>query len=470
MKKGLFPKMMIAYTIIIGGSFVIIAAFLSSWFENYYFNQRKSQLLSESQFIQSASADYLSGSMSQQQITDCISYIGQLSSADIWLVDNYGFVYAVSSDKDKKIVSNQILVRELDELRLNHFVEKKSALSFYSSPVYSFQIPIFSGGIFKGAIIMNTTLNQLSKPLKKVYSIIWDSAVLAILSACFVIYYFSQRIIIKPLKQINSAANKISKGEVDKRVSITSNDEIGELGKAFNSMADSIEQIEKNRREFISNVSHEIRSPITSIKGFIGGILDGVIPKEKENYYLSVAYEETQRLTRLVNDLLDLSSIEAGQFKMKSEKLDINEIIRITVIKFEQKIKSKNLNVDVCLQDDNLYVIGDKDRVIQIVTNLLDNAVKYVNTNGEIKICSKTKGQKVYISILNSGPHIPEEDLKHIWDRFYRGDKSRSIKTSAGLGLSIVRSILTELGEDIWAENKDSGGVLFTFTLKVAKI
>lgn len=302
------------------------------------------------------------------------------------------------------------------------------------------------------------------------YSIIWYSAILAIFISCFVIYYFSQRIIIKPLKQINYAANKISKGEVDKRVNIASNDEIGELGKAFNSMADSIEQIEKNRREFVSNVSHEIRSPITSIEGFIGGILDGVIPKEKENYYLSVTYEETQRLARLVNDLLDLSAIESGQLKMKNEQIDVNEIIRITVIKFEQKIKSKNLNVDVCLQDDNLYVLGDRDRIIQVVTNLLDNAVKYVNEGGEIKICSKIKGQKAYISFFNSGPHIPEEDLRHIWDRFYRGDKSRTVKTSTGLGLSIVRSILTELGEDVWAENKDSGGVLFTFTLKATKI
>lgn len=470
MKKGLFSKMMITYTIIIGGSFVVIAAFLSSWFEGYYFNQRKSQLLSESQFIKSASAQYLSGSMSQQELTDVISYIAQLSSSDIWLVDNYGFVYAVSSNKNKNLISNQILVKELNELRLNHFVEKKSTLGLYNFPVYSLQIPIFSGGVFKGAIITNTSMLQLKGPLKKVYSIIWYSALSAILASCFVLYYFSQRIIIKPLKQINYAANKISKGEVDKRVSITSNDEIGELGKAFNSMADSIEQIERNRREFISNVSHEIRSPITSIKGFVGGILDGVIPKEKENYYLSVVYDETQRLTRLVNDLLDLSAIESGQLKMKNEKIDINEIIRIAVIKFEQKIKLKNLSVDVCLQEDNLYVIGDKDRVVQIVTNLLDNAVKYVNEGGEIKVCSKIKGQKAYISFFDSGPNIPEGDLRHIWDRFYRGDKSRSVKTSTGLGLSIVRSILTELGEDIWAENKDSVGVLFTFTLKATKI
>lgn len=470
MKKGLFSKMIVAYTIIIAGSFIVIAAFLSVWFEGYYFEQRKIQLLGESQFIVPASVKYLSGDISKQELTDVISYVGKISSVDIWLVDNYGFVYTMSGEENKKIINHQILVKELDELRLGHFVEKRSTLDVFTIPVHSFQIPIINNGSFKGAIIMNTTLNQLTEPLKRVYSIIWYSAVLAIVSACFVIYYFSQRIILKPLKQINYVANKISKGEVDKRVNVNSNDEIGELAKSFNSMADSIEQVEKNRREFISNVSHEIRSPITSIKGFIGGILDGVIPKEKENYYLSVAYDETQRLTRLVNDLLDLSSIESGQYKLNIEQLNINEIIRLTVIKFESKIKSKKLKVDVCFQDDSQYVMSDRDRTMQIVTNLIDNAIKYANNGGEIKICSKAKGRKVYVSVYNDAPNIGEENLKHIWDRFYKGDKSRSTKTSTGLGLSIVRSILTQLGEDIWVENKVGSGVIFTFTLNAMKM
>jgi signal transduction histidine kinase len=288
---------------------------------------------------------------------------------------------------------------------------------------------------------------------------------LAIAASCFVIYFISQKIIIKPLKQITNAAQKISKGQVDKRAEVHSGDEMGELADAFNSMADSLEQVEKNRRDFISNVSHEIRSPITSIKGFVGGILDGVVPKEKENYYLSLTYEETQRLTRLVNDLLDLSAIEAGQFRLRIEELDINEIIRIAVIKFETKIKSRRLDVDVCLQDDSLFVAGDKDRIIQVVTNLLDNSIKYVNDGGNIRVSTRTKGQKAFISVYNDGPGLKEEDLKHIWDRFYKGDKSRTSKTSTGLGLSIVRSILTQLGEDIWVENKENG-VEFTFTLK----
>lgn len=470
MKKGLFPKLVAAFTAIIVVSFVMTAAFLSYWFESYYFEERKGQLIKESEFIKSASIQYLQGNISSDKINETLTYIGNYLSADIWLIDNYGYVYAVSNSGHKKLIatSRQILTKDLEELRANNTVDKKETYSdVFTSPVHTFEIPIFSKeGVFRGAIMMHTSINELKGPLKKVYEIIWISAVFAIVISCIVIYYLSQKIIIRPLEKINYVADKISKGEVDKRVDIRSKDEIGILAKSFNSMADSLEEVEKNRRDFISNVSHEIRSPITSIKGFIGGILDGVIPNEKQNYYLSVAYSEIQRLTRLVNDLLDLSAIEAGQFKLRIEEIDINEIIRLCVIKFETKIKDKKLKVDVLMQDDRLYVAADKDRITQVVTNLVDNAIKYVNEGGNVKICTKTRGDKALISVFNDGPGIPEMDLKHIWDRFYKVDKSRTSKLSTGLGLSIVRSILTQLGEDIWAENKESQGVMFTFTLK----
>lgn len=467
MKKGLFSKLVFTFTIIIAISFVMTATFLSYWFESYYFEQRKSQIEKESQFIGAMAVQYLQGNVSIDRISEMLANIGDYLSTDIWLADNYGYVYAVSDSGHKKLIGTQILTKELEELRIGHTVEKKGVFSsMFTIPVHTFEIPIFSRGVFNGAIMMHTSIDELKGALKKVYEIIWISAVFAIIVSCIVIYYLSQRIIIKPLAKINYVADKISKGEVEKRVNIKSKDEIGTLAKSFNSMADSLEEVENNRREFISNVSHEIRSPITSIKGFIGGILDGVIPKEKENYYLSVAYEEIQRLTRLVNDLLDLSAIEAGQFKLRIEEIDINEIIRICVIKFETKIKEKKLKVDVLMHDDRLYVAADRDRITQVVTNLIDNAIKYGAEEGNVKISTRSKGDKVLVSIFNNGPCIPKEDLKHIWNRFYKVDKSRTSKMSTGLGLSIVRSILTQLGEDIWIENKENQGVTFTFTLK----
>ncbi|MBU3145890.1 HAMP domain-containing sensor histidine kinase [Clostridium sp. CF012] len=468
-KKGLFSKMLATYTIIISMSLIIIASFLSYWFQNYFFDERKEQFLDKSNMIQGYAKKYMAGDVTSEQVNDIITIIGDYIKSDIWLADSSGFVYAVSNKDHKEFMNKQVFVKELEQLRLGNTFEVTGPYAgIFDKAVRVYGTPIMESGTFKGTIILYNSIEELSQSLKRVYEIIWISSIFAIIFSCIVIYYFSQKIIIKPLAEINSVARKISNGDVDKRVYLKSDDEIGELAQSFNFMADSIEKNEKNRREFISNVSHEIRSPITSIKGFISGILDGVIPQEKEKYYLSIAYEEIQRLTRLVNDLLDMSAIEAGEFSLRIMEVDINEIIRLTVINYETKIKEKRASVDVCFDEDNLFVAGDKDRLVQVITNLLDNSIKYVNPGGKIKISSKVKGKKVFISVFNDGPKIAEEDLLHIWDRFYKADKARTAKESTGLGLSIVRNIITQLQEDIWVENKENG-VYFTFTLMKVK-
>ncbi|MFT5874274.1 MAG: signal transduction histidine kinase [Clostridium sp.] len=469
-KKGLFSKMLATYTIIISMSLIIIASFLSYWFQNYFFEQRKVQFLDKAYIIQGLAMSYLANDVTSQQVNDTLMIIGEYIKSDIWLTDSYGRVYAVSNKDHKEFMGKQVFVKELEQLRLGNTFEVSGPYAgIFDKPVRVYGTPIMTeDDSFKGSIILYNSIEELSQSLRRVYEIIWISSIFAIIFSCIVIYYFSQKIIINPLAEINAVARKISNGDVDKRVYLKSNDEIGELAQSFNFMADSIEKNEKNRREFISNVSHEIRSPITSIKGFISGILDGVIPKEKEKYYLSIAYEEIQRLTRLVNDLLDMSAIEAGEFSLRIMEVDINEIIRLTVINYETKIKEKRASVDVCFDEDNLFVAGDKDRLVQVITNLLDNSIKYVDDGGKIKISSKIKGKKVFISVFNDGPKIAEEDLLHIWDRFYKADKARTAKDSTGLGLSIVRNIITQLQEDIWVENKDNG-VYFTFTLTKVK-
>ncbi|MCD3295781.1 sensor histidine kinase [Clostridium botulinum] len=467
-KKGLFSKMVATYSLIIAMSFIILASFLSFWFEGYFLNQRKEQLLGEAQILSNAAVQYLQGNSSLDKTNDILEYVSNYAGMDILLFDRYGYVYAASNPKHKKFIGNQILTEELKSLRKGNFIEKRDLDSRFNKR-YIYDVPVFYKGVFQGVLGFSTSMELIHAPLRKVYQIIWISAMFAIVFSSIIIYCFSQRIIIKPLEQINSAADKISKGEVHKRVQVQSGDEIGALANSFNSMAKSLEEVEENRRVLISNVSHELRSPITSIKGFIGGILDGVIPKEKENYYLSVAYEEIQRLTRLINDLLDLSSIEAGKFVLNVKEEDINEIIRLSIIKFETVIKSKKINVEVWLDDERLSVLVDRDKIIQVITNLIDNAIKYGKEEGNIEIRTKVKGQKVFVSVYNDGPNISKEDGKYIWDRFYKGDKSRTLKVSTGLGLSIVRRIVTQHGGDIWFENKENKGVIFTFTLKKAK-
>ena len=251
------------------------------------------------------------------------------------------------------------------------------------------------------------------------------------------------------------------------RVKVVSKDEIGELAQSFNIMAESLEKVDRNRKEFISNVSHELRSPITSIKGFVAGILDGIIPKDKEDYYLNIVHGEINRLARLVGELLDISALENGKFNFKKIRVDINQLIKLCLGNLEGTIIEKDRRVEVLLEKEHQFVYADRDRTIQVITNILDNALKYGKKGGYIKVYIKNKGDKVHIAIYNEGPVLKQEELIKIWDRFYKADKSRTHKESTGLGLPIVRLILTQHGEDIWVNN-EKDGVTFTFTLQRA--
>ena len=208
--------------------------------------------------------------------------------------------------------------------------------------MYVYIVPIVENDAFQGAIVTFTPIKTIEEPIKSIAVFMWITAIGMIGATAFILHKATTRMVVRPLAEINKAAQKIAKGEVERRANVSSMDEIGELAMSFNTMADSLEKVENDRRTFISNVSHELRTPITSIKGFIGGVLDGVIPKEKEKDYLSIAYEEIQRLARLVNDLLDLSVFDAGKFKLDMRQIDINEIIRLCVIKAEARINQKS--------------------------------------------------------------------------------------------------------------------------------
>ncbi|MCX7904950.1 MAG: HAMP domain-containing histidine kinase, partial [Caloramator sp.] len=308
-------------------------------------------------------------------------------------------------------------------------------------------------GHIQSGVFLHTPLTEVKSTLKTVYFVIWMSAFLAIFISAIIIYYFSDRILIKPLNEINNTAKSIAKGEFNKRVEIESHDEIGDLADSFNYMADSLQNLENMRRSFIANISHELRSPMTSINGFITGIIDGTIPNEKWVYYLNIVHDEIKRLMRLINDILDLARLESGEFSINIGVFDLNELIRQRIIKFEEKINKKNINVNVKLIEKRLKVKGDRDRVDQVLTNLIDNAIKFVNDGGVIEIKTEIKDKKILVHIYNNGPAIPKEEIKYIWERFHKVDKARQKGGGTGLGLSIVRQIINQHGETIWVES-----------------
>lgn len=459
-KKSLVPKLIATLSITIIITFVIMGGVLSYLLQVNYFEEKKAELDKGSEIIEQILCAYVNKNESENSLSVALNLISNSLETDILLVDNLGYVYAVSNLDLIELKFKKLENLDLEKLKANiNFETKIDNRHIYVKQVYNEEY-------FMGGIIFITPLNLIYSSIEKIYSIIWISVGVCVILLSLILYYFSRKIIIRPLETINSAARKLANGEIGNRVEIINNDEIGELAESFNTMATSLEEAEQNRREFISNISHELRSPITSVKGFITAILDGVIPKDKEDYYLRIANDEILRLTRLINDLLELSTLQAGKMNLIFTELDINNLIKITVIKMQQKVLEKNIKVQVLLEGEALYVKADNDRIIQVVTNLLDNAIKYCSEGGEIKITSKSKGDKVLITINNNGPSISEQDLKYIWDRFYKADKSRTNKTSTGLGLPIVRNIIVQHGEEIWVENgANSVGVTFNFTL-----
>ena len=274
----------------------------------------------------------------------------------------------------------------------------------------------------------------------------------------------------KPLKEIAEIARKFGHGEYELRVKGYEDrrDEVGELAEAFNAMADSISKSEERRSEFVANISHELKTPMTTIAGFSDGILDGTIPPERERAALQTISSETRRLSRLVRRMLDLSRLQSAENVTAQEQFDVSEVMLRVLVSLETKINSRRLDVDTQLPDAPVMVWGDPDAITQVCYNLLDNAIKFSTEGSTMGISITTKGGKAHVAVRNTGATIPPDELAMIFDRFHKSDKSRSVdREGVGLGLYIVKTILNNHKENITVTSQD-GVTEFVFTLTLA--
>ena len=290
-----------------------------------------------------------------------------------------------------------------------------------------------------------------------------------VMALTFVISFLTTKKQAEPLNEMASAARRFAHGELSARVEDQGRcDEIGQLTQAFNAMADSLEKSETLRREFIANLSHELKTPMTVIAGFAEGIIDGTIPRENETRYLSVISSETRRLSRLVKSMLEISTIRtAADGALTESSFDASEVVRLALLSLGSKIEDKQLEVAAELPEEPVMTRGDKDSITQVVYNLIDNAIKFSTPGGEIKAQLWKQGGRAYVSVGNRGETILQDELPHIFDRFHKADKSRSAnRDGVGLGLYIVKTILDAHKENIFVTS--SGGVTkFVFTLTI---
>jgi len=317
-----------------------------------------------------------------------------------------------------------------------------------------------------GYLFVTSDITAFMQEWSNFYSVFILIALIVMILA-FIISFITVKKQAEPLNEMASAARRFARGEFNIRVEDHGRqDELGQLTQAFNAMADSLESVEQQRQDFIANLSHELKTPMTVIAGFAEGLLDGTIPRKDETRYLGVISSETRRLSRLVRSMLEISTLQSKESTVVGDNsFDISEIVRLALLSLDMKIEEKQLGVEAELPDDVVMTRGDVDSIIQVVYNLIDNAIKFSFPGGVIELELWKQGPRAYVSVTNRGETIPSDELPLIFDRFQKADKSRSRShDGVGLGLFIVKKILDNHNEDIFVTSSD-GLTKFVFSL-----
>ena len=396
------------------------------------------------------------------------SILGNAIDADIFLVDMSGRTLLCSDFGTDQCNHEVYLVPQqiLNTAAKNGIYRETGKLGgIYPSSYYTVGMPVTNGEDAVVAVVFaSSSAATLTAFLIDIFQMFIISAALVMLLS-FIIIYFITSNLVRPLQEMLVATRSFSKGDFSVRVSVEGDDEVAMLAAAFNSMASSMATLEQTRRSFTANVSHELKTPMTTIGGFIDGILDGTIPPEKQNHYLKIVSSEIQRLSRLVRSMLSISRIEAGEMKISPGTVEITDIVTRTLFVFEKNLEAKNIEVRG-LDADKHLVEADADLIHQVVYNLIDNAVKFVNPGGYLEFAYQEEGGKTFVSVKNSGDGIAPDDIPRLFDRFYKTDKSRSLdKNGVGLGLYIVKTIINLHGGEIFVRSQQGSYTEFVFSL-----
>lgn len=322
-----------------------------------------------------------------------------------------------------------------------------------------------------GLVIVSSPVRNVTSSIQGVFTVFFYTALVVWLAALVVTLLFS-RYEVRPLKEMAETVRRFGHGDLKARAKLLrgSSREMEELVGAFNNMADTLERADSQRQEFVANVSHELKTPMTSIAGYLDGMLDGTIPPEDQPQYMRLVSDEVHRLSRLVRSMLEASRMQSeGVDESKLSRFDLGDLAAQVLITFERKIRQKRLEVDLQIPDKAMYTVAHQDSITQVIYNLVDNAVKFCNDCGYLTIILEQEGGKYRLTVRNTGPTIPAAQLPLIFDRFHKLDKSRSKDPDGvGLGLYIVKTIVGAHGENIWVESRD-GVTSFTFTLPAVK-
>ncbi len=466
--RTFFPAALLLLTalLLVGASFQLLV-------KDFLVKQSYESLENDGAAISTlAAAYYTEGSLSRRDFVVNLDMAGRISDADAVIFDKNGMLILCSDspfgcEHQGWVINGDYVQQVLTDGTARH---TGVFSGLYDDARYVVSVPITDArtGDAIGLVMVSTPMSATRTILDKMSDIYLFVSLLAVVAVMFIMSVFARRHS-NPLREMAQAASAFGHGDLNARVTVKSTypQEVEELALAFNNMASSLEKSEYQRREFVANVSHELKTPMTTIGGYIDGILDGTIPREDHQRYMQIVSDETKRLSRLVRSMLDISRLQdqGGIPDEKKTRFDIEECAGQVLITFEQKILQKGVNVEVDMPEHPVYTIANQDYITQVIYNLLDNAVKFCPGGGTIGLSIKEGSSKAYVSIFNDGETIPADELPLVFDRFHKMDKSRSQNRDGwGLGLYIVKTIVCSHGEDISVSSRD-GKTEFTFTL-----
>ncbi|MEA4853320.1 MAG: ATP-binding protein [Christensenella sp.] len=471
MIKTVFGKIMLLFMVIIMVALFISGLMMSFLVRSAYLDESEQQMLSVANDVETLLSFYKNNYLSMKQVTGQISVKAEANKDVIWVVNSDGSVWLAadpsgqtSITKDEIAMYYEDMLTELQKGNAVKVIAEES--NFFNTPVVTVAKPVMADDSVTGFVFVHKKISEMDAQMMTVYRQIVLAAGISAGLGIILTYVFS-RYMLRPLVVVNAGVKQLAKGHFDIQLSVSSRDELGQLADTFNTVAQELQKYQATRESLVANVSHELRSPLTSMQGLLQAVLDGTVPPEEAPHYLGVVLDETKRLGLLISDMLDLAKIESGQFPMQMEKLDLAELIRRILITFESKIDAKHLEVEAALPDRKLWVYGDENRLAQVLHNILENAIKFAGEDGKLRIATREDGDTVFVSINNSGDPIAKEDIPYLFDRFFKTDKSHSrTKEGTGIGLSIVKNILKEHGQKIWVTSGKEEGTTFTFTLK----
>lgn len=470
MRKTLYLKLILAYIIFGLFGFVVVATFVSDMTINHLTKEKADSLYREATLIANTYAtDLYNSEASLEAVKAQLDALDTYLDATIWIINPSGRMVLDSSVPVD--VENEVVIEDFDPtITAGSYYTEGNFFQAFDEDMLSVLAPITSNYKVKGYVVIHASMTDILEDTNQLLNISYIMLVILFLLSLIILIFFTEIVYI-PLRKITEATEQYASGNMHYEFTVESEDEMGYLAATLSYMASEIARSEDDQKKFVANVSHDFRSPLTSIKGYLKAMIDGTIPPEQYEKYLTIVLNETERLTKLTNSLLTLNNLNTKGIMLNKTDFDINTIIRSVAASFEGTCRQKMIGIELVLTGDEMYVVADIDKIQQVLYNLLDNAIKFSHHNSVIKLETTEKHNKIFISVKDSGIGIPKDDLKLIWDRFYKSDLSRGKdKKGTGLGLSITKEIIQSHGEHINVISTEGVGTEFIFSLPKSEV